>query len=137
MSASYVFDASSVVDVVLGRGGASVEIDVLFDEYWLDLTRYEAANAVWKIGVARDELRDSAIEEAIDILDRLEREMEFAVATGSETMDVARANGLTFYDASYLAVAQREELTLVTEDGPLGDAADDQGVPTAQVRTLE
>ncbi|ELY37899.1 PilT protein domain-containing protein [Natronorubrum tibetense GA33] len=123
--------------MVLGRGGASVGIDLLFDEYWLDLTRYEAANAVWKIGVARDELRDSEIEEAIDILDRLEREMGFAVATGSETIDVAQETGLTFYDASYLAVAQREELTLVTEDGPLRDAADGQGVSTAQVRTLE
>ncbi|WP_440765487.1 type II toxin-antitoxin system VapC family toxin [Natronorubrum sp. DTA7] len=123
--------------MVLGRGGSSVGIDVLFDEYWLDLTRYEASNVVWKIGVARDGLRDLEVDEAIDILDRLEREMEFAVATGSETMHVARENGLTFYDASYLAVAQRNELTLVTEDGPLGDAAADQGVPTAQVQTLE
>lgn len=137
MAVSYLFDASSVVDVVLGQGGEDVEIDVLFDEYWLDLTRYEAANAIWKIGVARDELSDAEIDKAVSILDRLEQEMELEIATGPFTMDVARENGLTFYDASYLAVAQQENLTLVTEDGPLEDAAEDQGVSTVRVQTLE
>lgn len=137
MVASYLFDASSVVDIVLGHGGASVEIDVLFDEYWLDLTRYEAANAIWKIGIARDELRESEVDTAIDILDRLEYEMEAEIATGPFTLDVARESGLTFYDASYIAVAQREDLTLVTEDGPLGDAAADQGVTTTQIQMFE
>ena len=137
MSASYLFDASSVVDGILGREGAGIEIDVLFDERWLDLTRYEAANAIWKIGLARNELTDSEIDTAIDILDRLGYEMESASAAGRTTMNVARETGLTFYDASYLAVARREDLTLVTEAGALRDAAADAGVATAQIRTVE
>ncbi len=136
MSSPYLFDASSVVDLVLGRGGAGVEIGVLFDEYWLDLTRYEAANAIWRIGLAQDDLRDSKIDTAIDILDRLEHEMDIVSATGSATMNVARESGLTFYDASYLAVARRDDFTLVTEDGALRNAADDHGVSTAQIRTV-
>lgn len=136
MSAPHLFDASSVVDVLLGRGGTDAGIGVLFDEYWLDLTRYEAANAIWKIGLARDELRDSEIDGAIDILDRLEHEMTVERATGPSTMEAARETGLTFYDASYLAVARRNELTLVTEDGALRDAADDLGVSTARIRAL-
>ena len=135
--ALYLFDASAVVDVVLGQGGADVGIDVLFDEHWLDLTRYETANAIWKIGVARDEFGDSAVDDAIDILDRLDQEMRRDVAPGRVSMDVARKNGLTFYDAAYLAVAQRADLTLVTEDGALADAAEDQGVSTASVRAFE
>lgn len=137
MSTSYLFDASSVVDIVLGQGGVDIEIDVFFDEHWLDLTRYEAANAVWKIGIAQDELSDSEIGKTIDILDRLEHEMKLETGTGPFTMEVARENGLTFYDASYLAVAQQEDLTLVTEDGPLSDAAEDQGVSTIQVQKFE
>lgn len=137
MSTSYLFDASSVVDIVLGQGGVDIEIDVFFDEHWLDLTRYEAANAVWKIGIAQDELSDSEIDKTIDILDRLEHEMKLETGTGPFTMEVARENGLTFYDASYLAVAQQEDLTLVTEDGPLSDAAEDQGVSTIQVQKFE
>lgn len=137
MSTSYLFDASSVVDIVLGQGGVDIEIDVFFDEHWLDLTRYEAANAVWKIGIAQDELSDSEIDKTIDILDRLEHEMTLETGTGPFTMEVARENGLTFYDASYLAVAQQEDLTLVTEDGPLSDAAEDQGVSTIQVQKFE
>ena len=137
MSAPYLFDASSVVELVLGRAGAEIGIDVLFDEYWLDLTRYEAANAIWKIGLARGELRDSAIDDAIDILDRLEHEMEVTVTTGSATMEVARESGLTFYDASYLAVARRNEFTIVTEDGALRDAAAAHGVSTARIRAFE
>lgn len=137
MSAPHLFDASSVVDVILGRGGTDTEIDVLFDEYWLDLTRYEAANAIWKIGHARDELGDSEIDDAIDILDRLEHEMTVERVTGLCTMEAARESGLTLYDASYLAVARRDELTLVTEDGALRDAAADHGVSTARMWALE
>ena len=137
MSASYLFDASSIVEVILGQEGAGIEIDVLFDEYWLDLTRYEASNAIWKIGLARNELTDPEIDAAIDILDRLRHEMDTETATGSSTMNVARESGLTFYDASYPAVAQREELTLVSEDGALRDGADEYGVETAQIQTLD
>lgn len=137
MASPYLFDASSIVDCILGREGTRVEIDVLFDEHWLDLTSYEVANAIWKIGLARDELCDSEIDTAIDILDRLEHELVVETATGAVTMDVARESGLTFYDASYLAVARREELTLVTEDGALRDAAENFGVSTARIVTIQ
>ena len=136
MSSPYLFDASSVVDIILGRGATDIGIDVLFDEYWLDLTRYEAANAIWKIGFARDEVRDSEIDTAVDILDRLEHEMELESGTATSTMTVARENGLTCYDASYLAVAQREDFTLVSEDSALRDAAATRGVETAQIQTF-
>lgn len=131
-----LFDASAVVDVVLGRGGGDVEIDVLFDEHWLDLTRYEAVNAVWKLGLARDEMRDAEIDDAVDVLDRLDGEIHTEVATGPAAMDAARESGLTVYDAAYLAVARRDGFTLVTEDSALRDAADELGLDTAQVQTL-
>ncbi|WP_246084500.1 type II toxin-antitoxin system VapC family toxin [Salinadaptatus halalkaliphilus] len=57
---------------------------------------------------------------------------------GSLSADlVARANALTFYDASYLAVAQRADLTLVTEDDALRDAATDRAIPATRVQSRE
>lgn len=137
VAGSRLFDASSVVDVVLGEGGADVDIGVVFDEHLLDLTTYEAANAIWSIGVADGRLTDAQIADALEILRRLGREVRIETATGDElerTMDVAQDTGFTFYDAAYLATAEREDLTLVTEDGSLAEAAADRDVDVASVK---
>ena len=43
--------------------------------------------------------------------------------------DLARAHGLSFYDALYLELAKRENAKLATLDGALGQAAVAEGVP--------
>ena len=43
--------------------------------------------------------------------------------------DLARAHGLSFYDALYLELAKRESAELATLDGALGRAAVAEGVP--------
>ena len=42
--------------------------------------------------------------------------------------DLARAHGLSFYDALYLELAKRASAELATLDGPLGRAAVSEGV---------
>jgi predicted nucleic acid-binding protein len=133
---AYLFDASALVDLVLGLGPPSVRINAVFDEHLLDLTPYEAGNALWKIRFANDAITDRDLDDALDVLERLSREVSFEDATGSElrpTMAMARKTGCTFYDASYLTIADREDLTLVSEDGPQRNAAQDAGI---SVRTL-
>jgi predicted nucleic acid-binding protein len=132
MSGSRLFDASSLVDILLG----DVDIGVVFDEVVLDLTMYETANALWKIGLAHDQLTDAELNDAVSILSRLEQEIILKNATKRElenTMRVARQNGLTFYHASYLATAKRESLTLVTEDGALRAVALEHGIDVDSV----
>ena len=132
MSHSRLFDASSLVDILLGDS----DISIVFDEAVLDLTVYEAANALWKIGVAHDRLTDDELHDAVAILGRLEQEVRVESATGDElkrTIQVAQDNGLTVYDASYLATAERENLAVVTEDGALRDAALECGVDVDSV----
>lgn len=134
----YLFDASSVVDMLIGESGSDLDVRILFDEYMLDLTMYEVANSLWKIGMVNDNLTDDELEDAIDILDRLGTEMRLSTVINENlppTMDVAQANGLTFYDAAYLATAERNDLTLVTEDSALRDSARDQDIPVDNVRT--
>lgn len=138
MSESYLFDASSVVDIIIGKDGVDADISILFDEYILDLTMYEAANTLWKIGMVNDNLTDDELEDAIDILDRLGTETRLATVINANlptTMDVARANGLTFYDAAYLATAERDGLTLVTEESALTNSASEKEIPVKSVRT--
>ncbi|MDJ1432276.1 type II toxin-antitoxin system VapC family toxin [Halostagnicola sp. A-GB9-2] len=134
----YLFDASSVVDILIGKNGADVDVSILFDEYMLDLTMYEAANALWKTGLAHDNLTDSALEDAVTILSRLGTEVQLETVINenlSTTMDLAQSNGLTFYDAAYLATTERNDLTLVTEDSALRKAAREQEIPVDSVRT--
>ena len=45
------------------------------------------------------------------------------------TFDLARAHGLSFYDALYLELAKRESADLATLDQALGRAAVAEGVP--------
>jgi predicted nucleic acid-binding protein len=139
MEARRLFDASALIDVIIGEDGAEAGISVVFNEVLLDLTMYEAANALWKIAVAQDLLADDELQDAITILDRLDREVQFESATGAEldrTMRVARRDGLTFYDASYLSIAERDGLSLVTEDTALRNAAIRQSVSTETVSDL-
>lgn len=139
MEARRLFDASALIDVIIGEDDAEGGISVVFNEVLLDLTMYEAANALWKIAVAQDLLSDDELQDAINILDRLDREVQFESATGVEldrTMRIARRDGLTFYDASYLSIAERDGLSLVTEDTALRNAAIRRSVSTETVSDL-
>ena len=48
--------------------------------------------------------------------------------TFTQVSELAAAHGLTVYDATYLELAQRERIPLVTKDGALRDAAAKIGV---------
>ncbi|WP_049996190.1 type II toxin-antitoxin system VapC family toxin [Halococcus sediminicola] len=140
MGERYLFDASALVDLVLGLGPESVDIGAVFGEHVLDLTMYEAGNALRKIRFAKDALTDEELDEALDILGRLNREVTFERATETllrPTMDMARQTGATFYDASYITVAEGRGLTLVTEDGPQQDAADKAEVTAVPLAELD
>jgi len=135
MTASYLFDASSLVELLLGE----VDIDAAFDQIILDLTVYEATNALWTLGVARDHLTEPELETALSVLERLEQEVQIENATGQRltaTVEVAREHGLTVYDGAYLATADRQQLTVVTEDSALREAAETQDVGVVSVNTL-
>jgi len=135
MSDPLLFDASSLVELLLGDD----DIAVAFDERMLDLTVYEAANALWKLGVARDQLAESELDTAVDVLERLEAELRVKNVTGSgltDTVAVAREHGLTVYDAAYLVAAERHQLTVVTEDSALRDAADTREIGATSIDAL-
>lgn len=135
MPESYLFDASSLVELLL----SDEDIAVAFDEHILDLTVYEVANTLWKLGVARDQLTESELDTALGILERLEHEIQMQNATGSgltDTVSIAREHGLTVYDAAYLVTADQYHLTIVTEDSALRDTAHARDVGVADIERL-
>ncbi|WP_237713417.1 type II toxin-antitoxin system VapC family toxin [Halococcus hamelinensis] len=134
-----LFDASSLVDILIGAGGVTVGVEAVFDQHILDLTIYESSNALWKIAFARDELTATELENAISILGRIERDVSVEKATGATLLSViqtARQTGCTFYDASYIAVASLHDLTLVTEDTAVREAAAGEDVESLSVADL-
>ena len=76
----------------------------------------------------RGRLSSGEVKERLDALKGL------PIATDEEpdlqsAFDLARAYGLSLYDALYLELARREGAELATLDGPLGRAAVAEGVP--------
>ncbi|MGB9622423.1 MAG: type II toxin-antitoxin system VapC family toxin [Candidatus Bathyarchaeia archaeon] len=116
MTTKYLFDASSIIralkEIRLGPlGGQAIQ--------WLTL--YEVLNAIWKESTL---LRILTTEEALslinDFLDLI-REMVVLEIRDIERdiIQLAIARKMTVYDASYIALAVKHKLTLVTEDKEL------------------
>ena len=69
-----------------------------------------------------------------EVKERLDALRSLPIRTDEESdlqsaFDLARAHGLSFYDALYLELAKREGAELATLDGALGQAAVAEGVP--------
>lgn len=102
---------------------ADIAFERLFSERALVplLWWYEVRNVVL-IGERRKRITG---KETTEFLDRLEK---FSVDLApfpdrTAVMTLARRHGLTFYDATYLELAQREEIPLATLDRALTAAA--------------
>lgn len=120
-----VVDASSLLSLVLEEGGDGVEL--VFDQTVLDLTVYEAGNAIWRSTVLQDRISRDEADDLVGLLDDLLEQVTVA-DVGSlpldRVLDVAAATELTFYDAAYVVVAEETGQELWTEDGELAGAAE-------------
>jgi len=115
-SIRYLLDASALYPLILRLREGLLSYKDRFAV--LDLTVYEVGNALWKASRRGAVKRLAPVAEMFEeVLKGLER-----LSIGSriyEVLDVAAKNGMTFYDASYVYVARREGLRLVTEDPEL------------------
>ncbi len=120
MKPVYLIDASSLVKAfkeakLVPLGGQALQ--------WL--TVYEILNAFWK---ETHLLRRLSLEEAISLISdftELVRNMVILEPSGLEhdILQIATSKGVTAYDASYIALARKHKLMLVTEDQKLFQAA--------------
>jgi len=117
---SYLFDASSLVYAIKLK-----RIGILAGNYVQELTIYEVLNALWKETYILRRMSRKEAESLLDVFVRLLSYLKMLDLRGleSEVFKIAVENGLTAYDASYLTLARREKLTLVTEDVKLRNVA--------------
>jgi len=120
MKPVYLIDASSLIKALkeaklVPLGGQALQ--------WL--TVYEVLNVFWKETYLLRRLRlEEAISLASDITELIQN-MVILEPSGLEhdILQIAVSKGVTAYDASYLALAKKHGLTLVTEDQKLFRAA--------------
>jgi predicted nucleic acid-binding protein len=113
LTSGYLFDSSSIIKALkLGK------VNVLVGGYIQWLTIYETLNALWKeVHLLRTIPEDRALE-FTEVLGRLLDFMKILDVRGLErgVLEVAVKLGVTVYDSSYIVLARRYGLTLVTED---------------------
>ena len=117
----YLFDASSLVYVLKLK-----RVDLIYGSYTQQLAIYEVLNAIWKEVYLTKNL---TYEEAMEFIEVFKSALEYL-----EILDVhpceadvlvkALELGITTYDASYIVLAQKNNLILVTEDRKLREKAE-------------
>jgi len=120
----FLFDASALYPLFTRLGGRVYDFIDLISI--LDLTRYEVCNAVW-VGVRRGLISDwrSVVEGWAKIFSRLK---VYVVDDVVGVEELAVRLDVTFYDASYIFVADKLGLILVSEDVEMREKASTVGV---------
>ncbi|MEM0044604.1 MAG: type II toxin-antitoxin system VapC family toxin [Sulfolobales archaeon] len=116
----YLYDASAILNLVK-RG----ELRVFLGGHTLDLAIYEVANAVWKECYLLGKIKIETAYKVIELISGIFNVLNLHSVKGfeKEVMDIAVKEGVTFYDASYMYIAMRNKLTLVTDDRKLMSVA--------------
>ena len=101
-------------------------LKVLYDNYIQWLTVYEVINALWR-EVAL--IKAISTQEASEIVKLLMETLDFMKMLSphpfeDEILSTASELGITAYDASYIVLAEKNGLTLVTKDKRLRTKAD-------------
>lgn len=118
-----LFDASALINVVRSKGSQS--LGILNKQHILDLTIYEVSNVIWKLSYREKKITPEQSDALLDSILLLIQRMKILGINGLEkhVMDLAMKEDLTAYDASYLALAEKINLILVTDDRKLERAA--------------
>ncbi|TRM86546.1 DNA-binding protein [Sulfolobus sp. C3] len=112
----YLFDASSIINL-MKRG----TVTLLADGETLDLALYEAINAIWKEYSKLKVISKDLSKRYIRVVRRVMEVIPINIIKGleEEVFDLASKEDLTIYDSSYLLIAKRKNLVLVTDDNVL------------------
>ena len=112
----YLFDASSLVHALKLK-----RLDPLSEGCIQWLTVYEVLNAVWKEAHLLGKLDRKRAVEFVDTLAEFLGTLSILDPRGceKEAVETALELGVTVYDASYVVLAKKHGLVLVTEDKEL------------------
>ena len=117
---SYLFDTSAIF-----RAIKEGKIEILAGNYTIELARYELGNAIWKEQKIRKKIQAKEAEKLVKTIKDLFNLLNVLNITccEKEILTLAIKANLTFYDASYVHLSSKRNLTLVTEDSNLMNKA--------------
>ncbi len=118
-----LFDASALLNIIGEKGEESIRL--LKGGYISDLTFYEVGNAMWK-SVYRKLITADDAEVVLRTFEQLSTTMNVIPYDRKELLVVLKISlkeSITFYDASYVHNALKNDLILVTDDKKLRKAA--------------
>jgi predicted nucleic acid-binding protein len=124
----YLLDASALVPLVTKFGKDLIARAAKDWFLTTDLAIYEACNSLWKMSSL---LRSISLEDGLEtvsiIRELTERDTIHLIRASkvelAATLRLASEQKLTFYDASYVTIAEDQRATLVTQDRELSDVA--------------
>ncbi len=105
---NYLIDTSALYPLVLSGKALNPE------QYAVtSLTEYELGNVLWKESRSRKIDYKTAVRTFSDLLLEIKK---ISIISLADILVLALERNLSFYDASYAAIAEKEGLILVTED---------------------
>jgi predicted nucleic acid-binding protein len=125
----FLLDASALLPLITQSGKQLLAETASETLVTTDLAIYEACNILWKLTTL---VKTITPEEAADVAallgeltaKNLIQGTGFASIDLPQTLGLAQKTKLTFYDASYIATAQKTNAILATEDKQLRKAAE-------------
>ncbi len=124
----YLIDASALYTLLKRR--RDIVVEIIDASAIIDLTKYEIGNALWvewRRGLIENPKR--TMRGWMKLLSFI-REIQLDRGELDEVEDLALELSLPFYDASYIYIARRMGLTLLTDDVEMRDKAAKLGVKT-------
>jgi predicted nucleic acid-binding protein len=127
MTNDLLLDANSLLLLVRSdQEWGTVKFPIIESSKILDLTIYEVGNGIWKESELIRSLSPAETENLATNISVVLSNLAKSFVTPAEfnqVLTIAGAERITFYDSSYIYVAKRDKMTLVTEDQSLSKAA--------------
>ena len=117
----YLLDASAFI-LLIKKANVQTTFQCLQSSLVLDLTVYEVGNALWRESTLAKFLTPEeakTLEKVAQIiLSRTDKILNEDI-TFQNIMEIAKTEGLSFYDSSYIYFAKQKNIKLITEDQTL------------------
>lgn len=125
----YLFDSNAIYRLI--REAPEKSIEILSEGTTIYLAYYELGNALWRECRLLKRISVEEAEKSLNLMYMMLQRMQVAtVKNGNEILSTANEYNLTFYDASYLVEAKKNNRVLVTDDVKLAKTAEALGVAT-------
>ena len=100
------------------------KIELLGGNYTVFLAKLELGNIVWKEVLLHKRINREEGLRLLSFISKVLNTMNLEDVNCKETEEIAMDYGITFYDASYVWLARKLDLPLVTEDNKLRKAVE-------------